>query len=73
MSETDFADILKLPAGERLRLIELIWESLVRSSSEVPLGDAHRAIIDERLAEHERNPGDVATRDEVFAEARRSR
>ena len=73
MSEIDVADILKLPARERLHLIELIWESLVRSPSELPLGDAHCAIIDERLAEHERDPCAVATRDEVFAEARRGR
>ena len=39
--------------------------------SSVPLGDAHRAVIDERLAEHERNPDDVVSRDEVLAEARR--
>jgi hypothetical protein len=29
----------------------------------LPLGDAHRAMIDERLAEHERNPDDVVSRD----------
>jgi hypothetical protein len=28
-------------------------------------------MIDERLAEHERNPDDVVSRDEVLAEARR--
>ena len=71
MSDTDVAEILKLPAEERLRLVEIIWASLVTEPSSVPLGDAHRAMIDERLAEHERNPDDVVTRDEVLAEARR--
>jgi putative addiction module component (TIGR02574 family) len=71
MSDADVAEILKLPVEERLRLAELIWESLVADSSGVPLGDAHRAVIDERLAEHERNPDDVVPRDEVLAEARR--
>ena len=71
MSDTDVAEILKLPAEERLRLVEIIWTSLVTDPSSVPLGDAHRAIIDERLAEHERNPDDVVSRDEVLAEARR--
>lgn len=71
MSDTDVAEILKLPAEERLRLVEIIWASLVTESSLVPLGDAHRAMIDERLAEHERNPDDVVSRDEVLAEARR--
>lgn len=71
MGDTDVAEILKLPAEERLRLVEIIWASLVTEPSSVPLGDAHRAMIDERLAEHERNPDDVVSRDEVLAEARR--
>lgn len=71
MSDTDVAEILNLPVEERLRLVELIWESLAANPSAVPLGDAHRTVIDERIAEHERNPDDVATRDDVLAEARR--
>ena len=71
MSDTDVAEILQLPVEERLRLVELIWESLAADPSGVPLGDAHRAVIDERLTEHERNPDDVVSRDEVLAEARR--
>ena len=71
MSDADVAEILKLPVEERMRLVELLWESLAADPAALPLGDAHREVIDERLAEHERNPDDVATRDEVLAEARR--
>jgi putative addiction module component (TIGR02574 family) len=71
MSDAEVAEILKLPVEERLRLVELIWESLAADPSGVPLGDAHRVVIDERLAEHERNPDDVVSRDEILAEARR--
>lgn len=71
MSDADISEILQLPVEERLRLVQLIWESVAADPSAVPLGDAHRAAIDERLAEHERNPDDVITRDEVLAEARR--
>lgn len=71
MSGADIAEILKLSPNERLRLAEIIWESLAADPSSVPLGDAHRAVIDERIAEHERNPDDVVTRDQVLAEARR--
>ncbi len=71
MSDTDVAEILKLPAEERLRLVEIIWASLVTEPSSVPLGDVQRAVIDERLAEHERNPDDVVSRAGVLAEARR--
>jgi putative addiction module component (TIGR02574 family) len=71
MSDADIAEILKLPPEERMRLAEIIWESLASDPASVPLGDAHRAVIDERLAEHARNPEDVVSRDEVLAEARR--
>jgi len=71
MTDADVAEILKLPVEERMRLVELIWESLAADPATLPLGDAHRTVLDERLAEHERNPDDVATRDEVLAEARR--
>jgi putative addiction module component (TIGR02574 family) len=73
MSDAEIAEILKLPVEERLRLIEMIWESLVRQPSDIPMGEAHRALIDERLAEHQRDPDDVASRNEVLAEARRGR
>lgn len=70
MSDVDVAEILKLPPEARLRLVEIIWESLIANPSSVPLGDAHRAVIDERLAEHERDPNDVVSRDQVLADAR---
>jgi putative addiction module component (TIGR02574 family) len=53
MSDTDVAEILKLPAEERLRLVGIIWASLVIEPSSVPLGDAQRVVIDERLAEED--------------------
>ena len=71
MSDADIAEILKLPPEERMRIAEIIWASLAADPEAVPLGDAHRALIDEAIAEHERNPADVVSRDEVLAEARR--
>ncbi len=73
MSDADVAEILKLPVEERLRLVEIIWESLVTDPSGVPLGDAHRVAIDEELAAHRRNPDDVATLEEVLSEVRKAR
>ena len=72
MSDADVAEILKLPAEERMRLAEIIWASFASEPNSVPLSDAHRAVIEERLAEHERNPDDDVSREEVLAEARRS-
>jgi putative addiction module component (TIGR02574 family) len=71
MSDADVAELLKLPPEERMRIAEIIWVSLAANPDTVPLGDAHRALIDEAVAEHERNPDDVVSRDQVLAEARR--
>jgi len=71
MSDADVAELLKLPPEERMRIAEIIWVSLATNPETVPLGDAHRALIDEAVAEHERNPDDVVSRDQVLAEARR--
>lgn len=71
MSDADVAEILKLPPEERMRIAEIIWVSLAAAPESVPLGDAHRTLIDEAIAEHERNPDDVVSRDQVLAEARR--
>jgi endonuclease YncB( thermonuclease family) len=35
------------------------------------LSDAHRAVVNEGVAEHVRDPDDVVARDELFAKARR--
>jgi putative addiction module component (TIGR02574 family) len=71
MSDADVAEILKLPPEERMRIAEIIWASLAADPETVPLGDAHRALVDEAIAEHERNPDDVVSREQVLAEARR--
>jgi putative addiction module component (TIGR02574 family) len=69
MSDTEVAELLKLPVEERLRLMEVLWESL--SAEPLPLGPAHKAILDARLSEYLRNPNDVVSRDAVFDEARK--
>ena len=66
----NIAEILKLSPEERLRIAEIIWESLTAEPSSVPLTDAHRALIDERSSEHEDDPNDVVSKDQVLKEAR---
>jgi putative addiction module component (TIGR02574 family) len=53
----------RLSAEQRLSLIEEIWESLDEPS--VPLTDAQRAELEDRLADHEANPQDVIPLEEV--------
>lgn len=71
MSDADVAEILKLPVEDRLRLVELLWESLCTNPSAVPLSDAHRAAIDVELAAHRQNPDDVLTLEQVLPRASR--
>jgi putative addiction module component (TIGR02574 family) len=56
--------ILKLDVDERLRIVELIWDSVAARPEQVPLTDAQRAVIDERLADHAANPDDVIAWDD---------
>ncbi len=44
-------EILRLPAADRLRLVEEIWDSLASSPDQVPMPDWHRGVLDKRLAE----------------------
>ncbi len=73
MSAPDVAELLKLPAEEKLRLIELIWESLSASDSALPLSDAHRTAIEEALVEHRQAPDDVLTLEQVLSGVRTAR
>ena len=53
----------RLNAEQRLSLIEEIWESLEEPS--VPLTDAQRAELENRIADHQLNPQDVVTLEDV--------
>jgi putative addiction module component (TIGR02574 family) len=44
-------EILRLPADQRLKLVEDIWDSLAASPSEVPVPQWHRDELDRRLAD----------------------
>jgi putative addiction module component (TIGR02574 family) len=72
MTDTHIAEILKLPVEDRLRLVELIWESIAANPSALPLSEAHIAVVEERLAEDRHDPTDVLTLEEVLSEARRA-
>ena len=42
-------EIEKLDVEERLELIETLWESLCRDPASIPVTDAQKKILDERL------------------------
>jgi putative addiction module component (TIGR02574 family) len=57
----------RLGVEDRLALVEQIWDSLAEDSAAVPLTDAQRAELDRRIADHEANPSDVVSWEEVKA------
>ncbi|TAK87929.1 MAG: hypothetical protein EPO20_00350 [Betaproteobacteria bacterium] len=56
--------IERLSIEERLRLVEELWDSIAEAT---PLTDAQRAELDRRLAEHEANPDDVVSWENIKA------
>lgn len=60
----------RLPADERLRLAEELWDEVARELGEKPLSEAQRRLLDERIRQHEETPTDVeaweAARDDLL-------
>ena len=50
-------EILRLPAADRLQLLEDIWDSLTVTPEEVPVPDWHKAELDRRLGLRGRRGG----------------
>lgn len=61
-------DMARLTIGERLGLIEQVWDSLRRDAGDLALNDAERALIELRRAEHRTDPGSAVGWDTVRTE-----
>jgi len=59
----------RLSVGERLQLVQEIWESLASSPAELPLSEDLKQELDRRLAALDANPQDVVPWEEVEARA----
>jgi putative addiction module component (TIGR02574 family) len=57
----------RLAVEDRLDLVEQIWDSIAADSAAVPLTDPQRAELDRRIADHETNPDDVVSWEQVKA------
>jgi len=55
----------RLRLEERLSLVEELWDSIAADSEALPLTGPQRVELDRRLAEHEADPTDVTSWDEV--------
>lgn len=60
-------ELFSLSIPERIQLVEDIWDSIAVHPELVELTPQIRDELDKRLEEHEQNPDDVSTWDEVRA------
>lgn len=62
--------VRRLPADERVRLVEELWDEVVRELEREELSTVQQRLLDERIRQHEENPGDVepweTARDELL-------
>ena len=56
MKQVTVAEILELPVAERIRLVELNWDSIAAVPEAIPISDELKAELDRRLAEFEADP-----------------
>lgn len=56
MSHISITDILELPVQERIRLVELIWDSVAAVPDAVEISPALKVELEARLKEFEANP-----------------
>jgi putative addiction module component (TIGR02574 family) len=70
MKTAEIQKLLDLPADERMELAQILWESVEPEDETrfLSIPDWQKRILDERLANIERNPNDEQTWEEVKAE-----
>jgi len=56
MTQLPFAELLELPVEDRIRLVELIWDSIAAVPEAIPVSDELKAELNRRLAEFEADP-----------------
>jgi putative addiction module component (TIGR02574 family) len=67
MKQLPIAEILELPVQERIRLVELIWESVAAIPEAVKVSPELKVDLEERLRQFEADPEAGYSWDEVKA------
>ena len=49
-------EAIRLPVGERVDLVEAIWDSIAAEAGLLPLTAEQIAVVDQRLDEHRKDP-----------------
>ena len=63
--DADDRDFDELSVPEQILHVQDLWDRIPRSADDMGLTDAQRKEIERRLAEHERNPGEYISWEEL--------
>ena len=55
----------KLSMSDKIRVAQDLWEEVAEEASAQPLTEAQKRLLDERIREHDENPGDVESWEKV--------
>ena len=68
MSSVSLSDLLELSVPERAKLAQAIWDSIAEVPENVPLTDAEKDLLDQRLSEYLQEPEAVVSWSAIRAE-----
>lgn len=57
----------RLPVADRIELLDDLQISIAKDEADIPLYDWQKKILDKRMADHKKNPGNVMTGTEFKA------
>jgi putative addiction module component (TIGR02574 family) len=73
MNKTLLAEASKLSVSERIELAEAIWDTVEPDLAAIPIPESHRAELERRLADLDKNPDEGSPWEEVRARLERTR
>ena len=62
----DLGNLRQLPLAEKLHVVEVLWDDIAASNEDFPIPGWLREEVEQRLAEHEKNPAAIITREELW-------
>ncbi|OKH40074.1 hypothetical protein NIES2119_03760 [[Phormidium ambiguum] IAM M-71] len=68
---TTLKEITALSIEDRIDLVQAIWDSIAAEQAYPDLTEAQQQEIDRRIADHEANPDNVLTWEEIKASLRK--
>ncbi len=62
----DLDSLRQLPLAEKLHVVQVLWDDIAESSEEFPLPSWLRSEVEQRLSDHDKDPSEVLTLDQLW-------